>query len=142
MSSKSERISQLVASLQGSGSGLDAHYLGYFECFNNQRFYEAHDVLEQLWLKERRQANDLFYKGLIQLAGAFVHLQKNRLPPAGALFKLAASNLRQYPRQHQRLDLEGVLALIQQWIGKLEDGLYAVNPLGPESAPKLYLKAV
>ena len=30
------------------GQELDAHYLGYFDCFNRQLFYESHDVLEEL----------------------------------------------------------------------------------------------
>src|SRR5262249_26033089 len=84
VSRKSARIAAMIENLRGNA--LDAHYLGYFECFNQQLFYEAHDVLEELWLGHRGQANDLFFKGLIQLAGAFVHLQKGRLQPAGALF--------------------------------------------------------
>ena len=51
--------------------------------------------------------NGNFYKGLIQLAGAFVHLQKNRLRPSAALFKLAQANLVQFPAFHEQLDLAG-----------------------------------
>ena len=91
MSKKSAKIAALIESCRGEK--LDAHYLGYFHCFNRGLFYEAHDVLEELWLPERTGPNGAFYKGLIQLAGAFVHLQKNRLRPAAALFKLAATNL-------------------------------------------------
>ena len=77
VSKKSGKIATLIDDCRGKG--MDAHYLGYFECFNRQLFYEAHDVLEELWLAQRNQPNDLFFKGLIQLAGAFVHLQKERL---------------------------------------------------------------
>ena len=77
----------MIQDLQGGE--LDPHYAGFFECFNQQLFYEAHDVLEELWLPRRREPDGLFYKGLIQLAGAFVHLQKDRLSPAAALFRLA-----------------------------------------------------
>src|SRR5450755_2550709 len=90
------------------GQELEALYLGYFDCFNRQLFYEAHDVLEDLWLPDRHGANGKFYKGLIQLAGAFVHLQKNRLRPAAALFKLALANLGKYPNEHNLLDLRVV----------------------------------
>src|SRR6266702_2966293 len=93
------------------GQELDAHYLGYFDCFNRQLFYEAHDVLEDLWLPDRHGAAGNFYKGLIQLAGAFVHLQKNRLRPAAALFKLAQANLEKYPAPPAPLDLPGVQRL-------------------------------
>ena len=55
---KGERISRFVAEL-----GLDhvdltqadiakhPFYRAFFRCWNEQRYYEAHDVLEQLWLK-------------------------------------------------------------------------------------------
>lgn len=140
VSKKSARIAAMIENLRGTD--LDAHYLGYFECFNQQLFYEAHDVLEELWLAQRRQGNDLFYKGLIQLAGAFVHLQKNRLKPAAALFRLAESNLEKYPPVHEHLDNAAVLRLITCWLGELERGDFTVNPLRPENAPRIELMAV
>ena len=83
MSHKHAKITAIVDEFQGQD--LDAHYLGYFACFNRQLFFEAHEVLEQIWLPQRHGPNGAFYKGLIQLAGAFVHLQKNRSGPAAAL---------------------------------------------------------
>lgn len=122
------------------GGELNAHYLGYFECFNQELFYEAHDVLEELWLAHRGQANDAFYKGLIQLAGAFVHLQKGRLKPAAALFRMAQANLGRYPAVHERLDTGAVLALITAWTGELEKGDFLLNPLRGDNAPKLHVQ--
>ena len=140
MSKKSGKIAALIESCQGRE--LSAHYLGYFECFNRQLFYEAHDVLEELWLAEGKTgANYGFYKGLIQFAGAFVHLQKGRLRPAAALFKLSRSYLEKYPSPHQQLDVTHVLALGVQWIEKLEQGSYAENPLQKFPAPVLTLAA-
>ncbi|HTG43586.1 MAG TPA: DUF309 domain-containing protein [Verrucomicrobiae bacterium] len=135
MSKKSGRIAEMIAELQGGA--LDAHYLGYFACFNQQLFYEAHDVLEELWLAQRGERNDLFYKGLIQLAGAFVHLQKNRLRPAAALFRLAQTNIAQYPARHEHLDTAMVLALIQEWLQSLESSNFENNPLSATNAPRL-----
>ena len=121
------------------GQDLDAHYLGYFDCFNRQLFYEAHDVLEDLWLKDKHGPNGAFYKGLIQLAGAFVHLQKNRLLPAAALFKLAQTNLEKYPRAHEHLNLAAADTLIQTWLGSLEAAPFEKNPFTSGNAPKLAL---
>jgi hypothetical protein len=79
---KRERISQWVA--ESTGENVDPgqaevathpYYLAFFRCWNQQRYYEAHDVLEQLWLEKKSRDAD-FFKGLIQAAGAFVHLQK------------------------------------------------------------------
>jgi predicted DCC family thiol-disulfide oxidoreductase YuxK len=122
------------------GQELDAHYLGYFDCFNRQLFYEAHDVLEDLWLPDRNGANGNFYKGLIQLAGAFVHLQKNRLRPAAALFKLAKNNLEKYPHVHEQLDIAVVFELIAEWLMRLEFENFTVNPLTIENVPQLSLQ--
>src|SRR5437762_2100322 len=114
MSKKSPAIASLISRCHGHVA--DAHYLGYFECFNRQLFYEAHDVLEELWLVDRRGSNGDFFKGLIQLAGAFVHLQKGRPGPAGALFKLADANLAKYPLVHEHLNVSAVRALIAEWL--------------------------
>ena len=140
MSKKSPKIAALIAELHGQG--LDPHYLGYFACFNRQLFYEAHDVLEELWLAQGKAGpNYSFYKGLIQLAGAFVHLQKNRLRPAVALFNLAETNLRKYPAEHEHLELGPVLALIAEWRGRIEGEGFLVNPLPLSEPPSLAVPA-
>jgi len=137
VSHKSARIAAMIESFRGQK--LDAHYLGYFDCFNRQLFYEAHDVLEDLWLPDRHGVNGNFYKGLIQLTGAFVHLQKNRLRPAAALFKLAQANLGKYPSLHEQLDLKIVLRLIADWLRQLETNDFTVNPLSAATVPRLVL---
>jgi predicted metal-dependent hydrolase len=137
MSTKSAKVAALGA--QFRGRDLDPHYLGYFECFNRQLFYEAHEVLEELWLGQRQGPNALFYKGLIQLAGAFVHLQKSRPQPAAALFRLAQANLQKYPGVHERLDVEGTLRMIAEWLSKLELADFNNEALTRANAPGLRL---
>src|SRR5947209_2183929 len=105
---KGERISQFVRELEGDvdPAGKVANhpfYRAFFRCWNERRYYEAHDVLEELWLNTDTN-DDNFFKGLIQAAGAFVHLQKNfehpahakhsrRLRPSAKLCDLAEKNL-------------------------------------------------
>ena len=101
---------------------MDEHYLAFFECFNRQLYFEAHEVLEHIWLPQRKAANGLFYKGLIQLAGAFVHLQKRRPAPGNALLKLAATNLEKYTPLHERLNVLTVLDTIAKYRQRLELG--------------------
>lgn len=136
MSKKSAKIAELIAGCQGHE--MSAYYLGYFECFNRGWFFEAHDVLEELWLAQGKTGpNYAFYKGLIQFAGAFVHLQKGRLGPAAALFKLTRANLLRYPALHEHLDVARVLQLIEDWLGRL-DGAVS-NPFPEQPAPQLAL---
>ena len=137
MSKKSAQIAQRIDCFRGQD--LDPHYLGFFDCFNRQLFYEAHDVLEEQWLAHRHEPNGAFYKGLIQLAGAFVHLQKNRLRPAAALFRLARRNLEAYPATQERLDVAATIVLMDNWCAELEACEYAVNPLRDDNAPRIEL---
>jgi predicted metal-dependent hydrolase len=141
VSKKSAKIAALIESCRGGRH--DAHYLGYFECFNRGLYYEAHDVLEELWLQDRHGSDGNFFKGLIQFAGAFVHMQKHtperpRLKPAAALLKLARANLLAYPETFHDLDVSEVLQLIDHWLNALETN--AANPLEPARAPVLRLR--
>lgn len=154
---KGERISKFVRDLAGedvdlAGVAIEKHpfYLGFFQCWNGQRYYEAHDVLEQLWLKtEVRDA--IFFKGLIQAAGAFVHLQKNfehpshpkhsrRLRPAVRLLHLAENNLTVFQPQHYGLDVTAFCELLRARADRIVQSDYHTNPWSPETAPKLQLR--
>ena len=143
VSKKSAKVAALIASCQGRDR--PAHYLAYFECFNRGLFYEAHDVLEELWLPSRGGPNDAFYKGLIQFAGAFVHLQKHnamrsRLRPAAALLRLARAHLQTYPSFHEGLDLQTLIGITDDWIAELEKNDFAENPFRGANAPLLRIK--
>lgn len=135
MTHKSSKVEALAARF--AGRRLDARYLGYFDLFNRQCFYEAHDVLEDLWLIDRDGPDGAFYKGLIQLAGAFVLLQKNRLRAADRVFRLAEANLRRYPSPHRAIELGSVLAMAGQWREELRRGDCGVNPLAAMVPPVL-----
>ena len=60
---KAARMDAFVAGLGAdAASPLDPCYQGYFRCFNAGDYYEAHDVLEHLWLKDGpAAANYAFY---------------------------------------------------------------------------------
>ena len=153
---KGERISQLVAELTGDEGHLDQRnvanqpfYRAFFHCWNEQRYYEAHDVLEQLWLKTDSSDAD-FFKGLIQAAGAFVHLQKRyehplhakhsrRLPPAVRLFRLAERNLSGFTPRHHALNVDALCQLLRTYADEIVASDYNTNPWSPETAPKLQL---
>jgi predicted metal-dependent hydrolase len=137
MTGKSARIAAFVENCRGRD--LDAHYLAFFECFNRQLFYEAHEVLEKLWLPIRRDPESHFYKGLIQLAGAFVHLQKGRPAPAASLLKLARANLQKFPAVHGRLDVASVIQLADAWLAQIESGGFDSRPLTADRAPQIQL---
>lgn len=128
---------------------MDPFYQGFFTCFNEQKYYEAHDVLEHLWLKTEGK-NHLYYKGLIQIAGAFVHLQKNflrpnhpkdgqRLRPAARLFKLGITNLEAYRPFYMHLDIENLRRLCLHYSGEIIGSDFHRNPWNPAHPPKITL---
>jgi predicted metal-dependent hydrolase len=115
---------------------LNTHYIQYFELFNQGRYFEAHEALEVLWLAERGKERADFFKALIQLAGAFVHMEKGRLSPAAALFKLALGYLGKYPAFYEHWDTQRGLALIRDWLTALEEDR-TTNPLSRLAPPQL-----
>jgi predicted metal-dependent hydrolase len=134
---REHRISAAIAEF--GGQALDARYLAYFGCFNQRLFFEAHEVLESLWLADREGSDAAFYKGLIQLAGAFVHLQKNRPGPAAALLRLADANLGRYHGTRNRLEIEGVRSLIRKWLQTVADAGLSAGLVLAVAPPELRL---
>jgi predicted metal-dependent hydrolase len=138
MSHKSPKIDALLAG-QPKLPGFSRHYAGFFHCFNAQLYYEAHDVLEEIWLPVRKTPESKFYKGLIQMAGGFVHLQKQRLGPAARLFALALANFEPYPARHDGIDLEAIRDLCRKHRQAIIDSGETLNPWTSELAPQLAL---
>ncbi|MDB6175312.1 MAG: hypothetical protein JWL59_4623 [Chthoniobacteraceae bacterium] len=148
---KSDRINSFVGQLGiESDTALDPCYLGFFKCFNDQHYYEAHDVLEHLWLKQR-DSNWAFFKGLIQIAGAFVHLQKQflrpdhpkdgrRLHPAVRLFEMGMSNLEPYRPLHLQLDVDRLSELCSGLATEIVASDFTVNPWSPSHPPQIALR--
>ena len=107
---KHDRIAARTAGLDARG-GYHPCYLEYFRLFNAQSYYEAHDVLEHIWLGSEGERY-LFYKALIQFAGGYVHLQHHhrepghrihgrRLRPAARLFRRSAELLWKLPDDYE-----------------------------------------
>ena len=140
MSHKTPKIEALLAGLDGSGI-YERHYLGFFKCFNEQLYYDAHDVLEALWLPLSGQPQANYYQGLIQLAGAFVHLQKNRLGPAARLFALALKNFEPYPAHHAGIDLDHIRQLCRHQRDAILASGETLNPWSTEAPPQLAMPA-
>lgn len=149
--SKHDRISAFVQSLNApEDTGFHPCYAGFFEYFNRRDYYEAHDVLEHLWLK-CRDANHLYFKGLIQIAGAFVHLKKQharpehptdgrRVHPAARLLALGVKNIAPFGPVHMGLDVQAVCELCRDWRSRILASEYRTNPWSPLEAPRLQLE--
>jgi len=83
---------------------LPEEYLAFFDHFARAEYYECHEVLESLWLRDKNR----FYQGLIQLAVAFYHLSQGNVTGGRKLLAAAESKLREYPPGHLGMDTQGV----------------------------------
>ncbi len=145
MTSKHAKIAaRFAARADGGDSPYHACYLEYFRLFNAGDYYEAHDVLEHIWLRAEGEIRD-FYKALIQLAGAFVHMQHHhrepqhrvhgrRLRPAERLLRLSAQLLEPFAPRYEGLDVDKVRALALRFADVASSGR---NPWSPETAPRI-----
>lgn len=86
--------------------------MDFFRCFNEQQYFEAHEVLEGLWQEIDGDPRD-FYQGLIQTAAVFLKLQQNKPQPAARLAERASSHLENYRPSCEGLDVNSVLDMLQ-----------------------------
>jgi predicted metal-dependent hydrolase len=147
---KHAAIEQLVAGFAQNKIPLTEHYLAaYVDCFNRQEFYLAHDVLELHWLDERKLSSHAdLYKGIIQLAAAFVHLKLNylhpthrahgrRLAPAIRLLKRSQELMHDELVKYADFDLREMIGLSKKTLQQLETHTPTINPWTPEQSPQL-----
>lgn len=125
---------------------LPEAYLQWFELFEREEFFDAHEVLELLWQEGGRgHPNFGFFKGLIQVAGVFRHFQLQhahpehpvhgaRLRPALRLLRSARENLEGYPSPHLGLDVEAARDFCRRYQGLLEEAPRE-NPWRPGQDP-------
>lgn len=116
---------------------LADEFTAYFDCFNAGRYFEAHEALERLWLETRHDADGNFYKGLIQLAAAFVHWEAGRTGPAATLLRMADDYLAKYPARHHGLDVANLQRAAAEWVVALMKAAASGQPL-PCARPQLH----
>src|SRR5205823_2443460 len=109
--------------------GFDSRYAAFFERFNCQQYFEAHEVFEDLWRATQDDRRD-FYKGLIQTAAVFLKLKQDKLGPAARLARRAQSILERYEPSCEGLDVRRVTDL-------LRDVLQGRNLLAESTPPRL-----
>lgn len=69
--------------------------------FDSGQYWEAHEVLEEIWKEDRQD----FYKGLIQIAASWVHLQRNNRAGVLKVLPRALDYLENSPPHHYGWDL-------------------------------------
>jgi len=98
-------------------AGLDPVDQG-IRLFNEEYFFEAHEVLEDLWKREHGKPK-LFLQGLIQICAAYHHFQNGNLIGAETLLERGAQKMRSYPADYLRIDAAKLLAHVDSDRGRI-----------------------
>jgi uncharacterized protein len=82
--------------------------------FNTRKFFEAHEVLEAVWLKAEGRRKT-FLHGLIQVAAAFHHHTRHN--PAGfrSLLEKGCTKLERFGAEAEGLDLASLMRELRPW---------------------------
>jgi predicted metal-dependent hydrolase len=103
--------------------------------FNEKKFYDAHDIWEDVWFAVRGKDRS-FYQGLIHLAVGFHHIanKKNSLG-ANLQLRKSVAKLSEYAPEHEGIELTALLKKVQKCIMALKDG--DIKKFKPTSIPKI-----
>lgn len=96
--------------------------------FNERFFFEAHEVLEDVWHRDRGPSR-LFLQGLIQLCAGFHHFQNGNPRGAAELLQRGSDKMRKYPAEYLGLEAGRLLTDVdacRERIERMRDGV------GPE----------
>lgn len=74
-------------------------------CFNEGKFFEAHELWEENWKAAKGTAR-LFFQGIIQAAVALLHAQRGNYAGAISVYFKSRRNLLQIPAIWMHVDLE------------------------------------
>ena len=108
----------------------DPRYLQYFRLFREEKYFEAHEILESLWLETKGEQR-VFYQGLIQLAAALVHFQKGNLDGARELVQNASKHFLPYLPKYGGVEISLILKEFEKFLAE-----WSKNPSQPLRAKK------
>jgi uncharacterized protein len=98
---------------------MDERFYRGLEEFNGARFFEAHEVLEDLW-HEYRELDRIFIQGLIQIAAAFYHLQSRNLKGAVSQFTKGSEKLTHFLPAYKDVSVAKLLEDVRENLQRIQ----------------------
>ncbi len=100
---------------------VDKRFKHGLELFNHGEYFEAHEVIEDLWLEtpSADPYRDL-YKGVIQAAAAIYQFDRGILTGARGLFRTSVTYLEKYRPLALGLDVDGLIAGLKDCFADFE----------------------
>lgn len=107
-------------------------YLAFFRHYHQGEYWEAHEVLEELWQTQRH--ND-FYHGLIQVAAIMHQLKRGKIRGARKLATSALVYLEPYGPEKDGVRLSEVVAWLHRCLDVLPANVERMEPTAVEALP-------
>jgi predicted metal-dependent hydrolase len=133
-------LGTVLATNQGF-AGWPSEYLAGIERFNCGEFWEAHEVWEDLWIREETELK-LFYQGLIQVAGAFHHFGHANWAGMKSLLAEGIEKIAAYRPFTQGIDVDALLDELAPWqdLAAARTGKAPIVTRIPQTPPQLELQ--
>lgn len=108
---------------------MDERFYRGLEEFNEEKFLEAHEVLEELW-HEYREVDRQFIQGLIQIAAAFYHVQSRNLKGAASQFTKGNEKLARFLPAYKNVSVAMLLDNVQENLQRIHrTGNACIDPI-------------
>ena len=115
---------------------MDARLREGITLFNDRRFFESHDIWEQLY-QETEEANKPFIEGLIHLAAALrIYADFGEVKGPVRMIYQALIRLENYQPAHLEVKVKELCDAMEAWAKKAE----ALAPRIELSIPKIHLQ--
>ena len=102
--------------------------------FNAERFFEAHEVWEEVWLASA-EPEKRFLQGIIQIAAAFHHYQRGNLLGTRSLLEAGLNRLRDFPADQGGISLDLLCVAAGEWA----TALHSAQGPGRAKFPKVQM---
>ena len=101
------------------GPQADPRFKKAVELFNDGKWYDAHDVFEELW-HETADPHRRSLQGVLQVAGGQLHLHRENRRGATILFGEALGRLKRPGTPDLGLDIQGLCTCIEKRLRALQ----------------------
>ena len=98
--------------------------------FNSQRYFEAHEALEAVWLKATGDRKT-FLHGLIQVAAAFHHHARGNAAGFSSLLEKGTSKLEPFGAEFEGINLAEFRRQLQLWQEHLQSSSLPASSTRP-----------
>jgi predicted metal-dependent hydrolase len=106
---------------------MEAAYKRGLGAIRDERYFEAHEDLEEAWRLAPADERD-FFQGLVHVAVAWYQAGRGRPVATGSQLEKAARRLAPFAPAHRGVDVEGVLAQVAAAQARVAEGSLDLDP--------------